>query len=117
MSSTTPLDEKDRPCRLNPEEISARKQLVKQSLRCPYCDGHLSKWRVPDSPFIEWPSEFQYICFNDACVYFVEGWRTMASQSAVGSYRFMFDPPTDGCHPVPVLSPEALRDGIVSADG
>ncbi|MHC4398907.1 MAG: hypothetical protein ACYTG0_04425 [Planctomycetota bacterium] len=117
MSATTPPEEKESRGRFSPHEIATRKQDVKDTLRCPYCDGHLSKWRVPHSPFIEWPSEFQYICFNDACVYFVEGWSTMASQAAIGSYRFMFDPPTDGCHPLPVLTPEALLDGIVPEDG
>ena len=98
------------------DEIAARKRRVKETLRCPYCDGKLAKWQVPDSPFNEWSSEFQYICFNDSCVYFVKGWYTMAAQGGFGSYRFMYDPPTDGCHPIPVLSRDALRDGIVHCD-
>jgi hypothetical protein len=101
----------------NSDEIAARKARVKETLRCPYCDQALAKWRVPDSPFNEWPSEFQYICFNDACDYFVAGWGTMAAQGAFGSYRFMYDPPTDGCHPVAVLSLSAMREGIVPTDG
>jgi hypothetical protein len=99
------------------DEIAARKRRVGETLRCPYCDGDLAKWRVPDSPFNEWPSEFQFICFNDACVYFVAGWRALASQGAFGTYRFMYDPPTDGCHPMTVLSPNALRGGIVGTSG
>lgn len=38
---------------------------------------------------------------------------TLADQGALGSYRFMYDPPTNGCHPMVVLTPNALRDGIV----
>jgi hypothetical protein len=98
------------------EKVAARRQRVEEALRCPHCGGKLSKWQVPDSPFNEWPSEFQYICFNDSCTYFVEGWTTLASQGAFGSYRFMYDPPTEGCHPVAVLTPDALRDGIVSEE-
>jgi hypothetical protein len=95
------------------DETAAREHPVKESLRCPHCDRRLSKWAVPDSPFNEWPSEFQYVCFNDSCDYFVEGWATLAAQGAFGSYRFMYDPSTDGCHPVAVLSANAFREGIV----
>jgi SAM-dependent methyltransferase len=98
------------------EEIAARKRRVRETLRCPYCDARLEKWQVPNTPFNEWPSEFQYICFNDACAYFLSGWATMAAQGNPCSYRFMFDPPTGGCHPVVVLSDRALRDGIVRSD-
>jgi hypothetical protein len=98
------------------DEIAARRRVVKQTLCCPHCDSRLLKWRVPDSPFNEWPSEFQYLCFNDDCAYFVQGWGAMAAQGNFGSYRFMYDPPTGGCHPVAVLSDGALRDGIVVTD-
>jgi SAM-dependent methyltransferase len=97
------------------EEIKQRTSRVQVSLRCPYCDATLQKWQVPDTPFIEWPGEFQYICFNDQCAYFVGGWSTMATQGNPCSYRFMYDPATGGCHPVPVLSKDALRDGIVAS--
>ena len=97
-------------------EIAAGNRRVKETLRCPHCDERLSKWEVPDSPFNEWSSEFQYICFNDSCAYFVEGWATLAAQGAFGSYRFMYDPSTDGCHPVAVLTPSALREGVVHSE-
>ena len=99
------------------DDIAARKRRVEETRRCPHCDGRLSKWQVPESPFNEWPGEFQYICFNDSCSYFLEGWDTLAAQSAFGSYRFMYDPTTGGSHPMPVLRADALRDGIVCSDG
>jgi hypothetical protein len=95
------------------EDLAVRKQQVRETLSCPYCEEKLAKWRVPESPFNEWPSEFQYICFNDRCDYFVKGWFTMAAQGSFGSYRFMYDPSTNGCHPLPVLSREARRESIV----
>jgi len=98
------------------EEIQRRKLRVKETLRCPHCNEKLSKWLVPDTPFIEWSSEFQYICFNDACAYFADGWATLASQGSPCSYRFMFDPPTGGCYSIPVPTAEALRDGIVEGE-
>jgi hypothetical protein len=98
------------------KQVAARKLAAKKTRCCPYCDAKLAKWKVPDSPFNEWPSEFQYICFNDECPYFTQGWATMAAQANFGSYRFMYDPETDGCHAVAVLSNNALREGIVASD-
>jgi hypothetical protein len=98
------------------EQVAARKKCVKESLLCPYCEEKLEKWQVPDSPFSEWPSEFQYICFNDDCCYFVGGWSTLQAQGLFGSYRFMYDPPTNGCHAVSVLTPNMLKDGIVDRE-
>ena len=113
-SSTAPTH--NSPGELNPGGRSSRNRSVGDTLRCPHCDERLAKWRVPESPFNEWPSEFQYICFNDKCSYFVSGWNTMAAQVNLGSYRFMFDPLIGGCYPVAVLDHETLKDGIVSAD-
>ena len=76
----------------------------------------LSKWRVPQTPFVEWSSVYQYICFNDECPYDVRGWDTFSKQGIPGSYRFMFDPESGGCHSVPVLTPTALRASIVAAE-
>lgn len=82
---------------------------------CPRCGGALSKWEVPQTPFTEWDCEHMYICFNDACPYFVRGWTVMAAQGNRGiSYRQMFEPDRRVFMPVPVPSPGALRDGIVA---
>jgi hypothetical protein len=97
------------------DESGAPKRHVPEAFCCPHCGVKLSKWEVPDSPFNEWPSEYQYICFNDECSYFVGGWETLAAQGSFGSYRFMYDPTTGGCHPVAVLSKAALRDGIMGS--
>jgi hypothetical protein len=97
----------------NNEEIGKRRLQVKDTLRCPYCDDRLKKWLVIQTPFTEWPSEFLYVCLNDACGYFVGGWETLAEQEVPGSYRFMFEPTIGGCYSIPVLSKDDLRDRIV----
>ena len=107
LSQTQPLQR---------NSIGDRKQRVKDDLRCPHCDTNLAKWQVPDSPFNEWPGEYQYICFNDDCVHFARGWETMSKQGNFGSHRFMYDPSTGGYHSVVVLSPNALREGILESD-
>lgn len=95
---------------LGPQEMKRR---VRESLCCPYCDRRMEKCLVPDSPFTEWPSEFQYICFNDECEYFRRGWEHSKAQHFPGSHRFMYDPTLHSCFPIPVLNRQALRETIV----
>jgi len=97
----------------DPELVLRRKSLVATTLRCPYCDQDLAKWQVPHTPFTQWSSEYQYLCFNDDCPHFVRGWSALVTQGNPGSYRFMFDPDSGNCHSAPVLTPQALRESIV----
>ena len=95
------------------EQIGERRRQVQNTLRCPYCDSGLKKWVVTQTPFTEWPSEYQYVCLNDECGYFAGGWETLAEQEVPGSYRFMFEPTVGGCYSIPVLSRNDLKDRIV----
>jgi SAM-dependent methyltransferase len=103
---------------LTPEELNTRKQAIKSTLRCPHCNDRLRKWVVPDNPFVQtWDNEFMYICFNDACPYFVQGWDHMFEEGNRGiSYRLMYNPVKDYCTPIPVPTPKALREGIVEEE-
>jgi SAM-dependent methyltransferase len=100
----------------NPGLLQARKHEVANTLRCPHCENLLCQWLVPQTPFVEWSSTYQFICFNDQCPHYVLGWEVFAKQGIPGSYRFMYDPDSGGCHSVPVLTPTALRASIVSAE-
>lgn len=96
--------------------LRERKRTIQRTLQCPHCEQPLSKWQVPQTPFIEWSSTHQFICFNDECPYYVRGWETFSKQGIPGSYRFMYDPDSNGCHSVPVLTPVALKASIVFAE-
>jgi SAM-dependent methyltransferase len=101
--------------RMVKNELRSRMAAVKTTLECPYCGTRLSKWQVPYDPFIEWQSDYMYICFNDFCPYFVRGWSVMYRDGTRGlSYRFMYDRDRDSCLSVPVPSRRALKDGIIS---
>ncbi len=100
-------------CPYSKEEIIERKGSVGDTLRRPYCDERLKKWSVPQTPFTEWPSEYQFVCLNDDCVQFALGWETMAAQEVPGSCRFMYEPVINGCYTISVLGRNDLRDGIV----
>ncbi len=79
---------------------------------CPHCGVKMLKWRVPDQS--TWSAEFFYVCFNDECAYYVKGWKHMYDQQKVGcSYRHRYDPDTGTCGPLPVWSPDALKDRIM----
>jgi hypothetical protein len=72
----------------------------------------MERWANPELAC--WDGEFQYVCFNDACPYFVRGWAWMEEHFNVrSSYRHRLDPTTGETGPLPVWSREALKDHIV----
>jgi len=78
--------------------------------KCPHCGERMKRWENPDS----WDTEFQLVCFNDECEYFVRGWAWMDQRFRVSaSYRFRFDPSTGETGPLPVWSKAALRANII----
>jgi SAM-dependent methyltransferase len=96
-------------------ELERKKRMIRHTLKCPYCDEGMKRWAVPDNPFeVTWNNEFMYICFNDQCPYYVRGWdHVYRTTQRLASYRFMYNPDKDVCHPIPVPSPKALREGII----
>ena len=88
-----------------------------QSPRCPHCGTPMRKWHTPQMPFggsTTWTSEFLYVCFNDECTYFVNGWDWMWNNyHRSASYRHTLDPATGKANPIPVKSNASLKDGIV----
>lgn len=99
---------------LDPEELGAREDEARRTLRCPHCGERLRKYAVPVTPFTEWDTDYLYVCFNDECPYLLRGFEAMARQGNVGfSYRLMLNPVSGGIGPVPVQSLAALREGIV----
>jgi SAM-dependent methyltransferase len=100
---------------LDQETFEARKKGIKHTLRCPHCGEKMLKWAVPDNPFeVTWDNDFMYICFNDACPYYVRGWDFMYREgNRSSSYRLMYNPEKDCCMPIPVPTPKALRESII----
>lgn len=83
--------------------------------RCPHCGEILLKWRPPANS--TWDTEFQWVCFNDECPYYLRGWDHMfKTQNIKASYRYKKDPHTGSGGPLPCWSPEAHKDQIIPED-
>lgn len=96
------------------EELERRKRKVRETLCCPHCGRRLRKWEVPENPFAAtWDNDYLYICFNDACPYYMKGWDYMIREGNSGSYRLMYDPKRDSFCPIPVQTPGSLRESII----
>ena len=55
-----------------------------------------------------------YVCFNDECSYFVNGWKHMdESMQHNCSYRHRYDPDSGATGPLPVCSDEVGRSDII----
>ncbi|HUT11474.1 MAG TPA: ogr/Delta-like zinc finger family protein [Thermoguttaceae bacterium] len=79
---------------------------------CPHCGSRLKKWLVPEGA--SWEEEFFYVCFNDDCPYYKQGWEWMKEQyNQTASYRYMLNPATGASSMIPVWSDDATRQMIV----
>ena len=82
------------------------------SRTCPHCGNRLKKWLVPEGS--SWSEEFFFVCFNNDCSYYKEGWVWMKEQySQQASYRYTINPTTGGSSSIPVWSDSATREMIV----
>ena len=81
---------------------------------CPHCGQRLVAFTLPDET--AWGEGPQLACFNDDCSYYREGWAWMWEHyRARASYRYRLTSLRDShASPLPVWSPEALRDRIIA---
>jgi hypothetical protein len=79
---------------------------------CPHCQARLKKWRVPEDA--SWSEDFFFVCFNDECPYYQQGWEWMLEHyNQRVSYRHAVNPMTGTPFPLPVWSASATREMIV----
>lgn len=76
---------------------------------CPYCNKEMSIWESPPFAFSDglgWDSPYLFVCFNDECSCYVEGWQNLMDNYAQNaSYRCMRSPHSTKFDLMPVFSP------------
>jgi len=86
---------------------------VKETPTCPHCQAQMIKMEMPADAGYDSP--FMYVCFNDECPYFVNGWTWMMEKYQVkSSYRHRINPLTSAASPLPVWSKDAMKDRIIT---
>ncbi len=79
--------------------------------RCKHCGEEMVKMAVPREA--NFNTAFFWVCFNDDCAYFKEGWAWMMEKYNVNaSYRHRIDPSNGQEGPLAVWSFDALKDRI-----
>ena len=82
-------------------------------LRCPHCGERLLAMAMPDG--VQWEESHHFVCFNDECAYYKEGWEWMDERfGATASYRYrIIDAEKKTAKPLGVWSASAHRDRII----
>ncbi len=84
-------------------------------LTCPHCRSRLLPFELPEAA--GWSAPFHLACFNDDCSYYRRAWEWMKGRYGVwAAYRFRLDPASGTASPLPVWSPDALKDRILDAE-
>ncbi|MBW1879116.1 MAG: methyltransferase domain-containing protein, partial [Deltaproteobacteria bacterium] len=100
------------------ELLRQREEQVGRTHRCPYCEGALTPWDVPQTPFTEWACEQVYVCLDNRCPYYCRSWSAMDEQGNVGfAYRLMYNPDRDRCMPAPAAGLKAHMETVSNPRG
>lgn len=87
---------------------------------CPHCSQDLTLCHAPPihvGDGLGWGSEYLFICLNDTCPMFVNGWDYIANQyGRVGSYRYMELPNSKEQFSMMVVTKEAFTGSIVDLE-
>lgn len=90
------------------KEQVLEKVLSQDKPQCPHCGAEMTIWEVPPFSFSDglgWGTPYLFICFNDECSMYVQGWENMEENySQCASYRCMNYPGTKQFECIPVFS-------------
>lgn len=82
--------------------------LAMEKPRCPHCNQEMKLWEVPPINFADglgWGTPYLFLCFNDECRLFQQGWRDMEDNFAHrASMRCINYPGTEQFECMPVFS-------------
>jgi hypothetical protein len=85
--------------------------------KCPHCDREMSLWEVPPVTFSDglgWGEPYLFLCFNDECPLYVQGWDDLEQNYAQkASMRCFNYPGTENFECMPVFSPMGAKGQII----
>lgn len=94
--------------------------LLEEVHLCPYCSTKLTLCHAPPihvGDGLGWGSEYLFICLNDECRLFVNGWKNIENNYGhVGSYRHMKLPDSNESYSMMVAGKEAYTGSIVDPE-
>ncbi len=94
------------------EEVLKQKKPV-----CPHCNTEMKLWEVPPIAFSDglgWGVPYLFICFNDECSTYKEGWKNIETQYGhTASYRCICYPGKKTFEYMPVFSKFGATDQII----
>lgn len=98
------------------EEV-LEKVLQMEKPACPHCEQLMNLWEVPPITFSDglgWGTPYLFICFNDQCSLYQQGWENLKENYAHhASYRCMNYPGTQQFEVIPVFSPMGATGQII----
>lgn len=97
------------------EEV-LEKVLEMEKPACPHCNQVMQLWEVPPVTFSDglgWGTPYLFLCFNDECPCYTQGWDSLMENYAQrASYRCFNYPGEDGFEVMPVFSPMGAKGQI-----
>jgi len=87
---------------------------------CPHCNKEMIIWECPPMNFSDglgWGTPYLYVCFNDDCSLYLEGWKQIYDNYAnIASYRCICDPMDGKMDCMPVFSRDGGRGYIIDEE-
>ncbi|MBL0713316.1 MAG: zinc ribbon domain-containing protein [Desulfosarcina sp.] len=102
--------------------IETREEVLEKVLQmkkpaCPHCNVEMNIWEVPPINFrdgLGWGVPYLFICFNDECPSYVNGWEHIEENYAHrASYRCINYPGSDNFEFMPVFSPMGATGQVI----
>ncbi len=85
--------------------------------KCPHCNETMNLWEVPPITYADglgWGSPYLFLCFNDECPLYIQGWAELEENYAhKASVRCFNYPGTDQFEFMPVFSPMGAKGQII----
>lgn len=101
------------------EEVLEKVLAMKKPI-CPHCGEQMNLWEVPPISIgdgLGWGTPYLFICFNDSCSLYTQGWDHMKENYAhTASYRCMNYPGTEQFELIPVFSAMGAKGQIIDEE-